>query len=450
MSSIELSGASEVSAIEGRLVQAVKQTRANYPVDKSDVFDVRHVAVTIAAGVNVLVTRDENLIKLLSEGAAEQGVRILTPADVIVHLDELAAADMFRPAALAGTTLHRKRLGAGYDDEVMGLADRIQRENPRKLLRTWRDAATEGNGRFGVFDRDDHLIAAWVTQIAPDTLRVPMLRVAQHHLADTLVRQLLFMLRGEARDAGLAVIAVTDPYAPRSVQAALTEDGFTPLDGTWYGMCLDVCEDSQVVEAKAVYAARQAGLPHPIRLRSSMPATAAALIERAWWPAKVLDAQMPCYLVPIQQRFSSSLFGLPASLLERDDELGLSREHVYYRAPQPSLDVPGRILWYMSGTKRPVLPQGVFACSQLDDVVTGPPEELYDRYQHLGVWKLDQLREVSTDGKLQALRFSNTELLDPCVPLNRLRALGMYITPGPKRIDSDLFAKIYREGHSHI
>jgi len=450
MQSVELSGASEISAIEQRLIRAAQRTRANYPADKSDVFDVRHVAVTAAAGVNVFVTRDENLIKLLSEGAAEYGVRILTPTDVIVHLDELAAADMFRPVALAGTSLNRKRLGAGYDDEVKGLANQILRENPRKLLKIWRDAAAGGHGRFGVFDRDGRLIVAWVTQMAADTLQVPMLRVAHHRLADTLGRQLLFMLRGEARDNGLSVIAMTDPSAPRTVQAALAEDGFTSLDGAWYGMCLDICADSQRIEAKAVKVARQAGLPPPTRLRSGMPATAAALIERAWWPAKVIDAQMSCYLVPIQQRFSSSLFGLPASLLARDDELGLSREHVYYRAPKPFLDAPGRILWYMSGTGKPVLPQGVFACSQLDDVVVGTPEELHDRYQHLGVWRLDQLREASKEGKLQALRFSNTELFDPGVPLNRLKAFGVHITPGPRRIGPDLFADIYREGRDKV
>jgi hypothetical protein len=84
-------------------------------------------------------------------------------------------------------------------------------------------------------------------------------------------------------------------------------------------------------------------------------------------------------------------------------------------------------------------------------VVTGSPSELHSRFRHLGVWNEGQLHEVARNGRIQALRFTNTELLTH-IPRQRLGTLaashGQSGLPpqGPLRISADLFAALYQEG----
>ena len=45
-----------------------------------------------------------------------------------------------------------------------------------------------------------------------------------------------------------------------------------------------------------------------------MPAQVAAELERQWWPAKILDSQLPTFMIPIQPRYASDLLGTPSTL----------------------------------------------------------------------------------------------------------------------------------------
>jgi hypothetical protein len=185
-----------------------------------------------------------------------------------------------------------------------------------------------------------------------------------------------------------------------------------------------------------------------------MPAVAAAELERIWWPAKITDSMLPSYLVPIRQAYSADLLGVPSGLLPRAGVLGIAREHVYYKSPagaQPK--APARLLWYMSeGGKATPEPAAVIACSQLDDVVVGGADELHARYQHLGVWSRSKVAEASRDGRVQALRFTNTEIFPTPVPRAKLRALSLQFAShdqvpfGPRLIPADLFTALYEEG----
>jgi hypothetical protein len=136
-------------------------------------------------------------------------------------------------------------------------------------------------------------------------------------------------------------------------------------------------------------------------------------------------------------------------MLARQDALGLSREHVYYRSPDGTTPhAPSRLLWYMSGTGR-TTPQAaaVVACSHLEAVVTGSPAELHSRFRHLGVWDERQVRQVAKKGLVQALVFTNTEVFLRLITRQHLRRLGGNRVPyGPLRIPSDLFTTIYRTG----
>src|SRR6266545_2555184 len=360
-----------VAQVSAALLAPAQTTDPEYPHNEQDRFDLAHIAEAIATGLNVFVTRDEHLARILGPAAEQDhGLRILRPAAVVVHLDELARAEAYRPAALL----------------------------------------------------------------------------------DTLARQVLFQLRLQAREADATIIRITDRYPSAAARLAAVNDGFHQAGDQCYVFVVDECGPAAQVEHRVTVAARQAGVPEPAPLRSDMPAVAAAELERIWWPAKITDSGLPTYMIPIQQAFSVDLLGVPHAFV-RHDALGLAREHVYYRSPKGlRLQAPARLLWYISGSGPGVAYQpGVVACSQLDSVVTGTPEELHSRYRHLGVWDLGKIMQASRDGQVQALRFTNTEPLAH-IPLPRLRRIAAAHghlarhPQGPLRVSAELFAALYQEG----
>jgi len=450
------SDAARVKEVRTDLLDAARRIDSGYPRSDRDEFDLDHVVHAIAANLNVLVTRDEDLKRVLGPAARERfGLRILRPADVVIHLDELARAEAYRPAALLGTNYRRQMIGVDRNDDLTILANPSAGERPRDFLKHCRNLAVSGCERVGIYDPGDRLVAAIATAGTKTVLTVPLLRVASTAVADTMARQLLFQLREQARTVGAAIIAITDRYLPQAVRLAALNDGFRQHDDRYYGFAVDVCAPAAEVEHQATIAARRADLTEPAPLRSDMPAVAAAELERTWWPAKITDSKLTNYVIPIRQAFSADLLGVPQSLLPRHDSLGLAREHVYYRSTGgPRMEAPARLLWYISSAgPGAVYPSGIVACSQLDMVAAGSPEEMFSRFQHLGVWNELQVRERAQDGMVQALRFTNTEPLHH-IPLSRLRTLAAehgqkgFLPQGPLRVSAELFDAIYREGRS--
>lgn len=150
--------------------------------------------------------------------------------------------------------------------------------------------------------------------------------------------------------------------------------------------------------------------------------------------------------MPIRGVFADDLLGHVPTLLARPAELGLSREHVYYRSGQSRPAAPGRILWYSSARDRELV-----ACSRLVESVTGSPEVLHREFANIGVLTLEQVRSVADKrGKVNALRFADTEIFDRPIPLARVQELSRgtarLTLQSPVPVDAGWFKRLYEEG----
>jgi GNAT superfamily N-acetyltransferase len=445
-----------VAEVMEALLSAARVTDPTYPHDEQGQFDLQHVADAVAAGLNVFVTRDVRLTQIFGPVAETYGLRIMRPVDVVVHIDELVRAESYRPVELLNTAYEHRLIGSGRDGELLPLVNGAAGERPRQFAKLLRDLAVAGQDRVGIYGPSGDVVATYCVRHAGGVVQVPLLRVAGGPVADTLARQLLFHLRRQARDSGTFVVRIDDPRTSPQFRLAALNDGFQEVDGKLYAFAVAGVGPALEIEHQVARAARQAGLPEPPPLRSGMPAVVAAEFERVWWPAKILDSELPTYLIPIRQAFSADLLGVPTGLLPRSDALGLNREHVYYKSPRGTqVAEPARLLWYMSeGGTSVSHPAAVIACSQLDAVVTGMPDEMYSRFQHLGVWNKATVVQAAHGGRVQALRFTNTEVFPAAIPRARLRELaqqhGLKGQPpqGPLRIPTELFAALYEEGRT--
>lgn len=285
------------------------------------------------------------------------------------------------------------------------------------------------------------------------TLIVSVARVQVGPLEATLAAQVAQYLRTTARELGCSSIVVEDPHLSRALPKALQSDGFTNLQGgPFAALTLDERVRSTELDGILRAATDRLGNAHSRALRllaQTLAKDSPAALEHAFRPLRILDADLPTWLVPIRPHWASDLFGHPAMLMPRSLSLGLSTEHVYYKKGKAGETAPGRILWYVSGTPG----RQVFGCSLLMDVRDGQAKALYRDYRRLGIYTFDDVKACEDrNGSVRALNITDTELFPAPVSLKRLRSLATDTGDSlnlvaTHRISQTLFDAVIREGH---
>jgi GNAT superfamily N-acetyltransferase/predicted transcriptional regulator len=445
-------------AVEERsheLLEAATQSVPDLTVEAGLHRCLRYVAETSCAGLQVLATRDPLLSRLADVAWEVARVRVVSPATVTLHVDELRQAQVYRPADLMGTEFRSHEVVPGAEDELVAFFHQSSGDDGSAFAERLRSlhGGTVAWRRELLRDGQGHPVALYAWALDGRTLVVPVLRTASHPLEETLARQLLFLIKRLGRDCGAEIIRISDPHPSEAARSAAGDDGFFEHDSGLVALLVNVCGTAAEVEAVAGELARELA-EDTTALRAGMPAEVAAVVERAWWPAKVIDAELPSFLVPIKPRWSTELFNVPAMLIPRSDALGISREHVYYRSSgHRGESVPARLLWYVSEGNSPGEGQLVVGSSRLDEVLIDTPHTLFSKFEHVGVYGRAEVQKAAdASGRAMALRFSDTEIFPKPVTLRRLTSLaeelGLRLSLiSLSKISRELFQAVYQEGH---
>ncbi|NES73282.1 MAG: N-acetyltransferase, partial [Okeania sp. SIO2D1] len=179
-------------------------------------------------------------------------------------------------------------------------------------------------------------------------------------------------------------------------------------------------------------------------------------LEKYLWPAKIIDANLPTWIIPIKAFWAKDLFDEELAnnwLFGSKTELALKRELVFYRSKRGlKPGVIGRIIWYVSNDES--FPYGttkvIKACSRLDEVIVDKPEKLYRQFRNLGVYKLEDLIKITNNKPnedIMAIRFSDTQIFTNNLTLKQLQDILKKRTTvqGLFKITPDEFAQIYEK-----
>jgi len=441
-------------SLSQRITELVQKTQGlDLTARPSDISDVRHVAEASLAGVTVLASKDTDLQDWAAGVVGITGVRVMHPADVILHVDELSRAQAYRPVQLEDTGWQLTPVRAQTEGELLGFLNKGLGEQKSAYLQLVRHVAAGGRQwtRMVLRSPQGHPAAFFATGSADDELIVSIFRITAQQLEPTITRQLLFQFQRQALRDGRTMVRITEPSLGPETIRILREDGFIKTQDAWLTLVVSACGPSDLIDRQVSAVAQRAGLVLPA-LRPALSAVIAADLERTLWPAKITDSILPSYLVPIRPVWAGDLFGVRPSLTPRPSMLGLSREHVYYRSPVPRTMAPARLLWYVTDAPRGGL-ASVIGCSRLEESVVDKPAALFQRFRHLGVWDQAAITRASNSTGTEALRFADTELFDQEVSLRRLRQIAAehrhtLTLRSRQKIDANLFAAIYREGHA--
>jgi hypothetical protein len=445
------------SALDGQAEALFVQLEAasgSRPLSEQDKGDLWQIAAAVAAGVSVLLTWDDGLrarfAQLREVVESLSDFRVYDPDHLVTRLDELARVWAYQPARLHGSDYNQVRASADHEPDLMLFLDQPGGERRSELRDALRGLARAQTPRWLIRDGAEPPVACYATRLDGEILRVPLLRVANHPLSDTLTRQLLWMLRQDARDQHACVIDIDDTHLSGALTRAAASDAFHRSGRHWYGWVIPVCGTAQQVTDAANHARDLVQLNAGPLIRPHLASRAAAETERALWPAKLTDSDLPHYVLPIQPRWSSELLGYPVQLTSRRTELALGREQVYFRTADNLLTAPARILWRVSQDSHNAAQ--IIGTSLLDGIHVDTPAQLHATLSSYGVLALADLEARAKDRPaLQALLFSDTELFDTPVSDRQYATLrtrwnGPKNFLSPRLVKPELFQALYTSG----
>lgn len=460
----------EIATDDAHVQRLISELHDLVPVENSasGESDLRQIAHTVAAGISVFITRDGLLRSCGDQIYKKFGMTVLYPTEFINQLDSIKREAEYQPARLAGSRMKEMLLKSDHETLVIESFQQTvlgeRKSDFQRHLHRHLSHPNESECKL-VVDENENLVAFIVRNRGKaHTTEIPLLRAARHPLALTVVRHLLQQTLESSARGNRNCTKVSDTNAGAVIVDAMREIGFVPVGSTWMKFnlaCVETAKNmaSHLLEFVEGAPELKEGVTLIVNaladLQQNPSSALAAQIERALWPAKITDADLSSFIVPIRPEWAEHFFDeelASGRLFGLRHDLHFGREAVYYRAKQISgLKFPGRILWYVSQGKEKTGSMSIKACSCLDEIVVGKPKDLFKQFRRLGIYEWRNVWELAhqnLDEEIMAVRFSDTERFHTPVSLQELGKLGVTgPIQSPRPIAKEVFAKIYSMGY---
>lgn len=446
-----------------KILQQVADIKpGNTPNDRSD---QRQIAECISSGIRYFITLDERILDLAETLYQAFSIHIIRPVDFILLIDEYSNAMDYHSLRMSGANYESGRMKTQEAIKLVKLfAGRMPNANQsdlRKIIVKCASDKSRGIVRT-IKDNSGKTIAFYCTLMNSDDMVLECVRVLKLRITNVLFQQIIKDIIQTAILRKVTRIIVRESSLDINQCDILESFGFMRKKNVWEKVVLkgmfsfDVLSTLEPVKAEP-------DLKHSLGEVSKADEPLRNLlklkIERQLWPAKILDLDLPCYIIPIRPHWASQLFDFYASssdLFGAKETLAWSRENVYYRNVKPvSERAPGRILWYVSAESGNYSgrTKGIVACSYLDDVYVDRVKDVWKKCKNFGVYEWQDVYELAKGeimSDIKALKFSETEVFQKLIPLEKVNEL--FIKNGrpkntfasPVEISSALFNDIYR------
>lgn len=437
---------------------------------RQDQSDRRQLAFSAVGGAQYFLTRDEAILELADKIDDTLGVVALRPCDLIARTHADLVDQSFAPRRLLGSAITLRPFAA---HEIEGLVPTFQdftrREKKGPLLGLLRTSLAHSERSTGllIIGESQHPIGLLVMDTRVNETTIRLLRTTPGPIADVLARHLVWLAVQTACRAGHRTTRLLDDHIPTAAKGVLGVLGFRPgrhgmakVNGIGVGSASELAD--QLEELRSVFG-NTSWVRDTVSVLgkdpSLIPPRLAFQYERVSWPAKLLDTDLPSFIVPIRPEWASRLFHYKLaeqSLFGVDPRLMLRLDNVYYRSAVPRrIEAPARVLWYVAASKESPDTGCIAATSLIAEVVHGPAKSVFSRFERYGVFEWENvlgLAKGKPHGIVQAFRFEHTEPFDTPVPLERIRDLaratrvGDVVFQSPSRVSSEFFGAVYREG----
>jgi len=438
---------------------------------QQDQSDLSHIAWCIAGNMDYFVTGDEKLLNKNPQIYEKTGIKLIHPSDLVLYTDILLRGLEYQPQRFGESAILIRRVtGDDFERVVTAFAQDASEGKKRFvtklrcLLSQPQEITTE------LISHNDVPLGLVSYQIIPDKKLVAnMVRLAPNELADTLSLGVVKWLLEKSLSQGSPCLCISDTPISVAITIACTKFGFHRVDNNLIRLTECGCLNLAEIRTKMNEHEKADILPGKYckhvradidRAISSADKSSLLNIERNLWPLKIEELDIPAYVVSIRPKYAMHLFDERISsedLFGGDSRLLLNIENSYYRSLRgPEIRAPGRILWYVGkGERHYQDKQAIRAVSYLNEVHIGKPKDIFNRFQHLGIYRWDDVLgtvQGNCEKQLMAFVFSHTEIFENPVHHSRLdeiwrmhRNKNFYVY-APVKVADRLFWEIYKSG----
>lgn len=438
-----VAGLNRVSVEEDEYKSAYEYINNKLPPVKTeqDESDRKQLAYSCAFNADFFVSTDNALVDSAQCISDKYGVLIYRPEEFILHFDKHLNSEAYNPSRLKGSSVliskidvvdvydleriflrrDKSELSSSFKGSLRGLLSNINESTCQKVM------------------VNESLKALIGYKIVNNSLSVQLLRVLRDRDSVTLSMQLIENIIKEAVQLQLESVHIEDDYISVT-QNILRQAGFVEVENEWFkpiksgvidSGTFQSSTDTTITEylANAQYDKQQ--------------------LEKALWPLKFSDLDLPVYVIPILKVWAMHLFDYELAeqdLFGSDPSLAFNHENVYYTASKNRLKYPARILWYVKGDDKSPGTGFIRATSYLDKSVKGAPKELYREFKRLGIYEWNNVFDLAKNdikNEITAIMFSKTELLEKPVSFSDFQRIKRNQIQGPFSILHKDYLDIY-------
>ncbi len=410
--------------------------------------DINHLAKSASSDIGVFVTRDRRILNKADEIANLVGLHVLSPTELVIRLSELSETHPHEPVRVSGLNLQWRRFSP---EEFSNFPfDRFLKQG--EALGRLRDRVSsllsdsEPHDVEVLWLGDESVALRGLAYETNRTLTVTLGRIRAASDGALFGRFLISDAVYRAAKMGLEMINLDISSIPTDPIQGLSDMGFRRHGSQFVRFCFIRCLGREETLEKI-------GELCP-EVVDSFRNDSLSELERSCSPLSVSSDQN-YFLIPIREGYAINLIDRERAaqdLFGGNPEVLLRWDNVYYRAAthHNMLNVPARILWYISGDRGEIA-----YISRLDEVVIDTPKELFRRFRRFGTLEWADLYEMcgrNIDTNLMALKFSHTFPLDRSVPLNEIwevfdeDGVGRSVQ-APTRLPESTFRKLIERGY---
>ena len=419
--------------------------------------DIHQVASAVYAGAECFITKDLRIISKAEELRKKFSIHIYTPTEFLINISDGIGKGLYSPHFTPYSDINflpfedfeEKSLyqlyGQPSEEKNLFRDKLVAFIQPKKSNSAYRIIA--GNREIGICFQtiEDGKLFLHLIRLAKSLKHKHTVGI---HVIENVLRSAL--------DLGVEVIFCKDSDCGRVVESALlgahfrqTETGFVKVVSKGFLSTSTAIEKIQV----------HSGIQIP---SEDLPACVLLDLENQIWPAKLLSLTLPVYLIPIQPRWAQRLIspqGFQGLLVDRPSVM-TQTQRVYYRSRRGiPIEVPSRLVWYVSNGKKRTLGKCALGVSLVDDIEIAPVKKLYSKYERLGVYAWNDIYQKANRNpqkEMMAILFSKTEIFKRLISYNQLASLiekheakNISIV-SPFRISQSSFEDIYTYGFGNV
>lgn len=434
----------------------------------NDISDKNQLAECIASHIDCFVTGDKNILSYTDKIFEKYSIKVLSPSELILHIDQLKNKQNYNSVRLAGANYETRNIESSDISNLTNLF--ISKEFDEKK----HELVNKINLVIGklkksylriVKDSNDDFIGFVAGYYITNTFFITILRTKKVKISYILFYQLLTDIINYASKNEINKIIIDDKYLNEYQREIIESFEFEIINGQYHKLCITGLIETSEIFSNEIITNHKFDISFFKEKIANVNIEEREVIkfqlERKFWPLKLKDLSIPTYIIPIKRHWASQLFDFyqaDQTLFGAKAELVWQRENVYYRNVFPVSEIfPARILWYVSSEKKVTTgrDKGIIACSYLDEVSVGTAKNLFQQYKNYGIyeWKdIYKLANESLNKEIKAIKFSDTEVFRKIISLDKIteilkqnnRVKNTFTSP--VQVSKEIFNQIYEIG----